>query len=412
MLNQGPNYRQLAGLYRRLRALDDTLPEQLSASNPLRGFVNAIYKIKEAQLKELDELRTTHFDVVLRHLQLNHAVNYATQVDTLIALDRTIDDINNEIICTQIDPNQTSLNLSNCGITRLPASLFTMPGFVNFFRNLEELNCNHNAIRVLSLRNLPALRIIDCDDTNVERLDLHNLPELADISMINGCLSGCLDLRAFPKLYAIALHNNQIEAIDVRGLQFLLNFDCSNNNLTELDVDSPVITNLNCSWNHLVRLHIANTDHLKLPKVEDQEEAPEEESEQEDLGTFLNNLLRSPSNENNSDDQASSDIGGLHLYVNALPEIPRNLVDKFGEEWAAEEMAEQVNLGIRQQLLRNDAQVPVAHIPAAAQVPAPIPAAATLPQFQLHTGVRTRSQAARDSSCGQDEQLNKKQRHK
>ncbi len=298
--------------YQRLRRLDETLPAELT-HNQVRSFTNALDKVANGLYIELEHLRSQHHDLVTSVLLSAADDVHKSKLDYVEKLNSLIDEINMRIICSKIDPESSTLDLEGCSITRFPLHLLTHPeysGYVEYFNQLKELNLNNNLLSILVLRDLPALQYLDCDDNRLHTIKLENLNALRDISLIDNEIQGSYDFTPFPNLYAIYLHNNKIESINVAELKKLEILDCSCNQLLLLQINSPKIRDLNCSHNCLLNLEIADVTQLELPK----------------LGT-------------------PEEISGLHLYANALLEIPQNLIDKFGHEWSNNEMIDQLGLG-------------------------------------------------------------------
>lgn len=351
MVNTGPTpTQQILTNYQVLRQLDPTLPAHLSPTNIVKGYIKAIAQVRNSQFNELGKLRAKYPQIVTRYVLLTQTAKYSTKLDDLVATSYAIDAINNEIIGTKIIQNKTKLNLNDCGITRIPASLFAIPTYYTFFNKLEHITCNNNPIRVLALKSLPSLKLIDAQECEIKILKLENLPALDDISVHDNCIEGSLDFRPFKSLNSIDVQNNKIEAIYVTGLEQLENLYCQDNQISQLTVDSPVIKDLNCRGNLIYRLNITHVDQLKLAKDVEAEETNE--------------------------DEASSELAGLQFESNYLSSIPQNLVTRFGEEWAAEQMSDQHQLGIPQELLLDE--MPPA-MPAAAEI---------LPHYQIRTRAR------------------------
>lgn len=310
-LNQH-NSAQAVAFYQRLRQLDEALPAEL-ANNKVLSYIKALEKVKKEQQSELNKLRKNYLDLVTIHLLANEDVSYESSIDHIETFHTILDDINIEIICSKIDLQSTTLDLEGTGITRFPSQLLTNPHYTEYFNQLETINLDNNYLRTLTLRNLPSLAIIDCESNKLLSIKLENLTCLQDIDFSNNRIQGSYDLSIFPMLNAVSFHNNQIDEINVAGLNNLMRLDCSCNHLTSLYVDSAVITDLNCSWNYLHTLVVENPHLLELPEQDGIDE-----------------------------------LGGLHLYSNALFAMPPNLVEKFGSDWAQDEMISQSNYGFTQ----------------------------------------------------------------
>lgn len=281
-------------LYQRLCRLDLTLPAQLPQENPIKAYRTALIQVQDSQKKEMRYLKKYYpqiVDQIMNGQQLDTLTPLAKEETLSTILDR----INTAIITPAIDPQTNELNIENLHVTRIPSSLLTNPAYAAFFAGLSELNCNNNNIRILELRNLPALRILDCQQNGMQLLRLENLPALADVDCSDNAIEGNFDLKIFTHLYAFRCHNNAVSAVDVRGLLALESLDCSQNLLTELTVESPVLSQFKCGYNKISSLSLSHVDNLEID---------------EDF-TVMGNKLKA---------------------------IPPNLATKVGSAWAAEEI--------------------------------------------------------------------------
>ncbi|MGE3318567.1 MAG: hypothetical protein AB7I18_04660 [Candidatus Berkiella sp.] len=256
------NHLLCAALYRRLCAIDVSLPQQFVTQDPITEYATALAKVQQAQEQEIVHLSKNHAALVKKYYDVKALIKLTT-LARLEAINQILDSINSEII-TSVDSfgQGNSLDLSEVGITRMPSSLIANPQYQVYFQSLRELNCNNNFIRALRLANLPALAIFDIEENLLCFLQLHNLPALSDIRLLNNKLAGELDLTAFSSLTDVSVHANQLTRLNVKGLQLLNLLDCSYNELTELFVDSPAIADLNCMMNELQKLEVTHVTHL------------------------------------------------------------------------------------------------------------------------------------------------------
>lgn len=286
-------------LYNRLRQLDISLPDKLITEDLINEYLATLHLVGKKQEKELNYLRKHHPIVVAKHMNIPELAKMSL-LNRLEAIHQALNQINIDIITPSIDHQTKVLNLEKIHITRIPQQLFTDPNHSAFFNQLEELNCNENYIKVLALSGLPSLRILDCENNTLETLKLGELPALADLDCIDNRLRGVLDLTRFKRMYALRCHNNKLSTINVIGLHLLEHLDCSLNHLTKLEIDSPVLKDLKCNDNRLTLLSIKHIAMLQ-----------------------------------NTEDSC------VHISDNHLKEIPQNLIDKFGAEFAEEAYQDQ-----------------------------------------------------------------------
>ena len=108
----------------------------------------------------------------------------------------------------------TFLDLQNKNITSLAG--------IEYFTDLETLDCRGNQLTTLDVTGLTSLTVLVCND-------------------------------------------NQLTALDVTGLTSLKNLFCSGNQLTDIDVTGLTsLTWLQCSDNQLVSLNVSTLKELKL----------------------------------------------------------------------------------------------------------------------------------------------------
>ena len=113
---------------------------------------------------------------------------------------------------------------------------------IEFFTQLEYLNCRETKLTALDLRNNTALIELDCCYSELTELDV----------------STCRDLVSF------LCFNNQIEKLDVRDCVALKELSCGYNSLSHLDLrNNTKLTNLFCSYNVLMDLDLQNNIALE-----------------------------------------------------------------------------------------------------------------------------------------------------
>lgn len=284
-------------LYHRLCAIDDSLPVNLSSENPIIEYLEALARVQKSQEQEIIYL-CSHHPALVKKYYIAHDLLPLSPLARLERTHQMLDTINTNIITSADSFGNRALILENFGLTRFPKSLLLNPQYRGYFQHLKTLNCSNNFIQTMVLQNLPCLKTIEIEASNLHYLQMSNLPRLRYIRIPDNQLTGTLDLTPFPLLVSIHVHNNKLNRIMLIGLQFLEFLDCSYNELTELTVDSPMIHDLNCMMNSLQNLTVVHLTHL--------------------MGHT---------------DDSDPNTQGLSVYANPLQAtFSLNLIERFGDE--------------------------------------------------------------------------------
>lgn len=119
---------------------------------------------------------------------------------------------------------------------------------INYFTNLQILECNQNHIASLDVSGTPML-FLSCAENALTSLTVNNFSNLAAIDCHQNHLTS-LDLSGLNGLYTLNCHSNQLTALDTSGLLSLNALDCSNNALANLSVSNlSALEKLNCGNN-------------------------------------------------------------------------------------------------------------------------------------------------------------------
>lgn len=125
-----------------------------------------------------------------------------------------------------------------------------------------------NISRLEGIEAFPNLKVLNCGNNSIQKLDLRQNPELEKLICNTNQLTQ-LDLSKNPKIYHLKCSENQLEQLDVSNLKDLVTLDCLHNNLEQLDVkNSKFLVALNCSANQLTELDLDVTHKPKLERVE------------------------------------------------------------------------------------------------------------------------------------------------
>ncbi|WP_456439419.1 DUF7619 domain-containing protein [Psychroserpens sp.] len=137
---------------------------------------------------------------------------------------------------------------------QLITDLFLASGDINsltgieYFINLEELNCRSN---------------------NLTTLDLTQNTQLQDVNCVNNQLSSIASM-TLNSLEDLSLGNNQLSFIDLSGYSNLKTFSIFNNNLTNLDLSQNTqIEILFCGTNPLTNIDLSQLTQLKTLYLND-----------------------------------------------------------------------------------------------------------------------------------------------
>ncbi|WP_300763873.1 hypothetical protein [uncultured Bacteroides sp.] len=137
----------------------------------------------------------------------------------------------------------TFLDLQNKNITSLAG--------IEYFTNLETLNCMGNQLTTLDVTKLTKLMFLVCNDNQLTALDVTGLTSLM----------------------FLVCNDNQLTALDVTGLTSLTDLDCNGNQLVSLDVSTlEELGLLWCHGNKMTALDITNNAYLGELKCGNQQD--------------------------------------------------------------------------------------------------------------------------------------------
>ena len=149
----------------------------------------------------------------------------------------------------------TFLDLPNKNITSLAG--------IEYFTDLEHLDCMGNQLTTLDVTKLTNLKNLFCSDNQLTTLDVTKLTDLETLDCMGNQLT-TLDVTGLTSLMFLVCNDNQLTALDVTGLTSLVNLLCSDNQLTALDVTGLTnLTSLHCNDNQLVSLNVSTLEELK-----------------------------------------------------------------------------------------------------------------------------------------------------
>ena len=135
---------------------------------------------------------------------------------------------------------------------------------IEAFPNLKVLNCGNNSIQKLDLRQNPKLETLKCNKNQLTQLELSKNPDINYLYCSENQLEQ-LDVSHLKLEYLYCSHN-YLEQLDVKNSKWLRELDCSKNELTELDVDvthKPNLVRVECQNNKLTSLILGENKGLK-----------------------------------------------------------------------------------------------------------------------------------------------------
>ena len=164
------------------------------------------------------------------------------------------------------------------GIFKIPGESFTIRG------NITALTCSGNYLTILEIKDCPALIKLDCSNNMLKTLDVSGCTALRELNCAQNNLK-TLDVtrnKALTKLYcsknqlkSLIVYSQELEKLDcsdnqleedpgVSGLKKLVEFDCSNNQITHgLLLTSKTLESLGCDNNKLDGIYVDDCSALK-----------------------------------------------------------------------------------------------------------------------------------------------------
>lgn len=138
---------------------------------------------------------------------------------------------------------------------------------------LEQLYCFHSALTELDLQDVPALTYLVWGGSPLQELDLSNSPELQVLHVLGGDLTSA-DLSHNPKLDMLLWNHTRIETLDLSNQTELTYLNCTDNQLTSLDLSAnSKLETLYAGKNRLLAIRMPGDD-LSFCDLTEQRPAP------------------------------------------------------------------------------------------------------------------------------------------
>ena len=156
-----------------------------------------------------------------------------------------------------LSPSELSINtilVKALGVTDLRG--------IEFFKDLETLDCSSNEITSLDLSRNTKLKSLYCRRNRLQSINISNCSELGYFTCDENELES-LDVSGCGKLQHLECQRNKIKELNLSNLPELLELDCSNNSLLDVDVTkNSLLTYLSCSNNPLTTLDVSKNTSL------------------------------------------------------------------------------------------------------------------------------------------------------
>ncbi|MBS7253802.1 T9SS type A sorting domain-containing protein [Flavobacterium branchiicola] len=160
-------------------------------------------------------------------------------------------------------------NANNTTAKNLSSNYFTIDSNSNGEIETDEaLNVtyldlkNFNITSLDELKNFTNLKQLDCSTNNLNSLDLTGLNKLERLNCSFNSIS-LLNLSDLNKISSLVCHNNKLTSLNLLNLTSLAIFEGNNNNLSSLDLsNSLILQELVCYKNELTELKLPNSVYL------------------------------------------------------------------------------------------------------------------------------------------------------
>ncbi len=156
--------------------------------------------------------------------------------------------------------------ISVCTEISIPSmSVDSLEG-IEYFYNLEILNCSDNELLFLDVSANTVLKSLNCSHNNLLSLDLSSCKKLKELDIsFNSCgRSSSISLPKSPSVEKLNISSVLLDDFDFSRFTKLKELDCSNCNLLALKPASmPLLEKLICSGNLLDTLNVSRLSGLK-----------------------------------------------------------------------------------------------------------------------------------------------------
>ena len=180
------------------------------------------------------------------------ATNFPDMIFRLYLMD-TVDKDRNWVLSTD-ELKLSTLYVKALGLTDLKG--------IEFFKDLETLDCGSNDITSLDLSGNTKLKSLYCRKNQLQSINISNCKDLGYFTCDENELK-TLDVSGCTKLQHLECQDNDLEILDLSNLSELVELDCSKNSIHKLDVTkNTLLTYLVCSGNPLTQLDVSKNVSL------------------------------------------------------------------------------------------------------------------------------------------------------
>lgn len=136
---------------------------------------------------------------------------------------------------------------------------------LEYFTDLEVLNCGHTSITELDISRNTVLKRLACDQTGISDLDTSHNPVLEELICPETPLSA-LDVSQNPLLNELLCFNTAITTLNLHNNTALTRLDCFGTNIAELDLSrNTALVDLACDYCSLTTLDLRNNPAVVYP---------------------------------------------------------------------------------------------------------------------------------------------------
>jgi Leucine-rich repeat (LRR) protein len=128
---------------------------------------------------------------------------------------------------------------------------------------LQSLYCDANLLQSLNLQGLDSLQQLYCNDNLLPNLSVQGLHNLRGLDCHDNQLSS-LDLLGLNNIQILVCDNNQLDSLNLQGLNNLIGLRCEHNQLISLNVQGVSnLESLYCNNNQLQNLNLSSLNSLR-----------------------------------------------------------------------------------------------------------------------------------------------------
>ena len=224
----------------------------------------------EISQDEAEPVKEINVSASLLQIKSLSGIEYFTNLEKLdCSYNRlTTLDLSNNMKLVEVNAGSNrleSLNLAGCtGLKSLDCSGNRLQTIdISIAKNLETLTCANNKLVKLDVSQNKALKSIDCSGNTLAALALGNIVPLESLNVSGNQLTS-LDLTKNVNLMTLDCHDNALASLLVSKCLELTTLNCSGNKLTSLYAGGfTKLTDLDCHGNELVSLGVNGCDVLK-----------------------------------------------------------------------------------------------------------------------------------------------------